>query len=148
MNGIEHPPTEPRVSSGFDEQDVRAASQSAQSVRRRAALCLASFGAMVLWPLLAILVTHTYFDNWRDASLLFGGITGIPLALLALIGLSETALISLMLIVWVAAAVVPDVWLAPRLTSRRAVFTLLGVQTAFSFAQAAMGALMIFGKAV
>ena len=112
------------------------------------ALCLASFGVMVPWPLLGILLTHAYFDNRNEASLLFGGMTGIPLAILALVGLSETAFISLILLVWVATAVVPDIWLARRLSSRRAVFKLLGAQTAFSFAQAAMGAMMIFGKAV
>jgi hypothetical protein len=53
-----------------------------------------------------------------------------------------------LVLVWVAAAVVPGIWLARRLSSRRAVFILLGVQAAFSFAQAAMGVLMIFGKAV
>jgi hypothetical protein len=103
---------------------------------------------MVPWPLFAILMTRSHFNNWNEASLLFGGITGIPIALLALVGLSETALIALVMFVWVAAAVVPNIWLARRLSSRRGVFKLLGVHTAFSFAQAAMGALMIFGKAV
>ncbi len=102
---------------------------------------------MLPWPLLAILATHSYFDNRNEAILLFGGITGIPLAILTLVGLSETAMLSLIVLAWIAAAIVPDIWLARRLASRRAIFTLLGVQAAFSLAQAAMGALMIFGKA-
>ena len=61
---------------------------------------------------------------------------------------TPTALISLVMFVWVAAVVVPDFWLARRLSSQRAVFTLVGVQTFFSPAQATMGALMFFGKAV
>lgn len=97
---------------------------------------------------LAILATHSYFDNGDEASLLFGGITGIPLAILTLVGLPPAVLPWLLVLVWVAAAVVPGIWLARRLSSRRAVFILLGVQAAFSYAQAAMGVLMIFGKAV
>lgn len=68
--------------------------------------------------------------------------------ILSLVGLSETAFLSLIVLAWIAAAIVPDIWLARRLFSRRAIFTLLGVQAAFSLAQAAMGAMMIFGKAV
>ena len=111
-------------------------------------LCLASFVAMLPWPLLAILATYSNFDNGDEASLLFGGITGIPLAILTLVGLPPAVFPWLLVLVWVAAAVVPGIWLARRLSSRRAVFILLGVQAAFSFAQAAMGVLMIFGKAV
>jgi hypothetical protein len=111
-------------------------------------LRLASFVVMVPWPLLAIPATHSNFDNGDEASLLFGGITGIPLATLTLVGLPPAVFPWLFVLVWVAAAVVPGIWLARRLSSRRAVFILLGVQAAFSFAQAAMGVLMIFGKAV
>ena len=50
-------------------------------------LCLACFVVMLPWPLLAILATHSNFDNGDEASLLFGGITGIPLAILTLVGL-------------------------------------------------------------
>jgi hypothetical protein len=103
---------------------------------------------MVPWPLLASLATHSYFDNGDEASLLFGGITGIPIAILTLVGLPPAVFPWLLVLVWVAAVVVPDIWLARRLSSRRAVFMLLGVQAAFSFAQATMGVLMIFGKAV
>jgi len=103
---------------------------------------------MAPWPLLGILVTRSHFDNPNESILLFGGITGIPLVILALFGLSERVLALLLILVWVAAAIVPDIWLAGRLTSRRAVFKLLGAQALFSLGQAAVGVMMIFGKAV
>jgi hypothetical protein len=102
---------------------------------------------MLPWPLLAILA-HSYRDNGDEASLLFGGITRITIAILTLVGLPPAWLPPLLVLLWVAAAVVPDIWLASWLFSRRAIFTSLGVQAAFSLAQAAMGAMMIFGKAV
>ncbi len=148
MNGAVPPEAEPRDPFGVYQQHVPKVAPIAPTPRGVLALCLASFGVMLPWPLLGILLTHSYFDKQNEASLLFGGMTGIPLAILALVGLSETAFISLILLVWVAAAVVPDIWLVRRLSSRRAVFKLLGAQAAFSFAQAAVGAMMIFGKAV
>ena len=77
-------------------------------------LCLASFVVMLPWPLLAILATHSNFDNGDEASLLFGGITGIPLATLTLVGLPPAVFPWLFVLVWVAAAVVPGIWLARR----------------------------------
>lgn len=103
---------------------------------------------MLPWPLLATLATYSYFDNWNEVVLLFGGITGIPLAILSLFGLSEAAVLILILLAWLLAAVVPVVWLARRLTSRRGVLRLYAAQSAFSFAQAALGAMMIFGKSI
>ncbi len=148
MHGAGSPPTQPHDSIGVDEQGVRTPAPDAPKVPGVLTLCLASFGVMVPWPLLAILITHSHFDNWNEASLLFGGITGIPIAILTIVGLPPALLPPLLVLLWVAAAVVPDIWLARRLSSRRAVLILLGAQTAFSFAQAVMGALMIFGKAV
>ena len=72
--------------------------------------------------------------------MLFGGITLFPLMLLALFGpVPEAVLIVVLVLVWLAAAVVPDVWLRRRLRSRLAIGVLLGAQSAFSLAQAAMG---------
>lgn len=148
MQGAASPPTEPRDPVRADEERVRETAPNAPTARGVLALCLASFGVMAPWPLLGILITHSYFSNWNEAGLLFGGITGIPLLILVLFGVSETVFVSLLVLVWVAAAIVPGIWLARRLTSRRAVFNLLGAQTLFSLAQAAMGVMMIFGKAV
>ena len=104
---------------------------------------------MTPWPLLGILLMQSLFDKASEAFFFFGGITMFPLMILALFGSpSEEVLISLFMLVWVAAAVVPDVWLRRRLRSWTAVGVLLAVQSAFSLAQAAMGALLIVGKSI
>lgn len=72
----------------------------------------------------------------------------IPPAILSLVGLLESALLSLISHVWIAVEIVPDLWLARRLSSKQAVYILRGTQAVFSLALAAMGAMMIFGKAV
>ncbi len=130
------------------ERATTGMAREARTLRGVVALCLGSLAVMVPWPLLAILATHPYLDNRNEVVLLFGGITGIPVVMLMLVGVSETAAMSLISLAWIAAAVVPDIWLARRLSSRQSVLLLLGAQAAFSFAQAAVGAMMIFGKAV
>jgi len=103
---------------------------------------------MLPWPLLAILITHSHFDERGEAILLFGGVTGIPLAVLALVGMPEEMFLPLLVLVWIAAAIVPDLLLARRLSSWHAVFNMLGLQAAFSLAQAVIGAMAIVGKGV
>ena len=104
---------------------------------------------MLPWPLLGTTLLHSAFDKASEAILFFGGITLFPLMILALFGSgSEEVLISICMIVWLAAAVVPDLWLRHRLRSWMAIGVLLGAQSAFSLAQAAMGALLILGKNV
>jgi hypothetical protein len=104
---------------------------------------------MVPWPLLGIMLTQPYFDKGSEAFILFGGLTLFPLMILTLFGpVPEEVLILLIMLVWLAAAVVPDVWLRRRLRSWTAIGVLLGVQSAFSLAQAAMGSLLILGKNV
>lgn len=148
MTGADAPPKETSNVVGRHEHREQNTTPIASTHRGVLALCLASFGVMVPWPLLGILVTHAGLDDWTEAILLFGGVTGIPLALLAFFGLPETLLLSLLMLAWVGAVLVPVVCLARRLRSWEAVFGLLGAQAAFSFAQAATGAMMIFGKAV
>jgi hypothetical protein len=116
---------------------------------RTLALCIGSIAAMTPWPLLGIMLTQPYFDKGSEAFMLFGGITLFPLMILALFGsVSEETLIVLFMLVWLAAAVAPDLWLRRRLTSWGAVGILLGIQSAFSLAQAVMGALLVVGKNV
>lgn len=116
---------------------------------RSLALCLGSLAVMTPWPLLGILVMRSSFDQASEEFFFFGGITMFPLMILALFGsVSEDVLIVLMMLVWLAAAVVPDLWLRRRLASWMAIGILLGVQSAFSLAQAVMGALLILGKNV
>ena len=113
------------------------------------ALCVGSLVVMTPWPLLGIELTRPQFDTASEAFMLFGGITMFPLLLLALFGpASEEVLIVLMMLVWVAAAAMPVLWLRRRLRSWMAIGVLLSVQSAFSLAQAAMGALLILGKNV
>jgi len=110
---------------------------------------LGSLAVTVPWPLLGIVLTQTYFDKGSEAFMPFGGITLFPLMILALFGSpSEEVLITLIMLVWLAAAVVPVLWFGRRLRSWMAIGVLLGVQSAFSLAQAVMGALLIVGKNV
>lgn len=116
---------------------------------RTLVLCVGSIAVMLPWPLLGILLMQSLFDNASEAFFFFGGITLFPLMILAIFGSpSEEVLITLFMIVWLAAAVIPNLWLRRRLRSWTAVSVLLGLQTAFSLAQALMGALLIVGKSV
>ena len=139
------PPTHPE---SIDLSRRLPASKIATPLRTLA-LCIGSIAVMTPWPLLGILLMQSLFDKASEAFFFFGGITMFPLMILALFGSpSEEVLISLFMLVWVAAAVVPDVWLRRRLRSWTAVGVLLAVQSAFSLAQAAMGALLIVGKSI
>lgn len=137
------PVTPPTIS------DLRPAPSKVGTPARTLALCLGSIAVMAPWPLLGILLTRSSFDHASEAFMLFGGITMFPLMLLALFGsVPEEVLIVSMMLVWLAAAAVPGVWLRRRFRTWTAVGVLLGVQSAFSLAQAAMGALLILGKNV
>lgn len=112
-------------------------------------LCIGSLAVMTPWPLLGIELTRPYFDTASEAFMLFGGITMFPLMMLALFGsVSEEALIVLLMLVWLASAILPVLWLRRRLRSWMAIGVLLSVQSAFSLAQALMGSLLILGKNV
>lgn len=112
-------------------------------------MCLGSIAVMAPWPLLGILVMRSLFEQPIEAFYFFGGITLFPLVILALFGsASEEMLIVLCMLVWLAAAVLPDLCVRRRLGSWWAIGALLGVQSAFSLAQAVMGALLIAGKSV
>jgi hypothetical protein len=114
---------------------------------RSLALCLGSIAVMAPWPLLGVLFLHSSFDKPSEAFLFFGGLTMFPLMILALFTTpSEAVLIALLMLAWLAAAVIPDLWLRRRLTSWTAIGVLLGAQSAFSLAQAMMGALLVIGK--
>ncbi len=148
MRDARTPPTAPSQVPSVDQAVARETRAQRPTLGRALALCAASFGVMAPWPLLAILATQSLFESWNEAALLFGGLTGIPLLILALVGISETVFVSLILIVWFAALLVPHFWFARRVPSRNAVGVLLGLQTGFSFAQAELGALMVVGKSV
>lgn len=116
---------------------------------RSLALCLVSIAVMIPWPLLGILLTRSSFDRPSEAFLLFGGVTMFPLMILALFGsVPEEVLIALIMLVWLAAAVIPGLWLRRSLRSWWAVVVLLAFVASFSLAQAVMGALLVVGKNV
>ncbi len=90
---------------------------------------------------------HSSFEQPSEAFFFFGGITLFPLMILALFGsVSEELLIVLFMLVWLAAAVMADLWFRRRLSSWTAIGVLLGAQSVFSLAQALMGALRIISK--
>ncbi len=139
------PPTHPELI----DFSRRPAPSKVGTPLRILALFLGSLAVMAPWPLLGIILTQPYFDKGSEAFMLFGGITLFPLMILALFGsVSEEVLIVLFMLVWLAAAVLPTLWLRRRLTSWGAIGGLLAAQTAFSLAQAMMGALLIVGKNV
>jgi len=114
---------------------------------RSLAICLGSLVVMAPWPLIGIMLMQPYFNKGTEAFTLFGGITLFPLMILALFGsVSESVLIVLFMLVWLMAAVVPDLWFRHRLRSWKAIGILLSVQSAFSLAQAVMGALLLLGQ--
>ena len=137
---------------GPAERDQRGRPREASKVGtplRSLALCLVSIAVMVPWPLLGILLTRSSFDRPSEAFLLFGGVTMFPLMILALFGsVPEEVLIALIMLVWLAAAVVPGLWLRRSLRSWWAVVVLLAFVASFSLAQAVMGALLVVGKNV
>jgi hypothetical protein len=112
-------------------------------------LCLGSLAVMAIWPLLGTLMLRSSFEQPTDAFFFFGGLTLFPLMILAIFGsFSEQVHITIILLVWLAAVVVPVVWYRRSMTSWRAIGRLLGAQSAFSLGQAVMGALLMLGRSV
>lgn len=149
MSTADRPPPPPIRPPNRDERGRRLGASMVGTPWRTLAMCLGSLAFMAPWPLLGILLVHPYFDRASEAFMLFGGITLFPLMILALFGsVSEEVLIALLLLVWLAAAVIPNLWLRRHLTSWSTIGGLLGAQTAFALAQAAMGVLLILGKNV
>lgn len=143
------PPAEPPSLSGPGERGGGLAALMVATPQRTLALCIGSIAAMLPWPLLGILLMHSLFDRPSEAVFFFGGITLFPLMILALFGtFAEEVYIAVFMVVWLAAAVVPGLWLRRRLRSRRGIGVLLGVQSVFALAQALMGAMLIVGKSV
>ena len=110
---------------------------------------LASLAVMIPWPLIGIALTHSLFDQASETALLFGGVTGLILApLTSLFEFSETAFLAGVLAVWCSALILPPLIVLRLRSSRTVIAVLLSCQSAFSLAQAALGALMIVGKSV
>ncbi len=113
----------------------------------RSALVLAlSLAVMLPWPLLALGMMYRRFDYPGEFVLLFGGVTGLFLTPILLIARVPGVVFGgILLAAWLAAWIAPAPWVIRRRTP--AFFRkLLIFQSAFSFAQAGMGLLMILGK--
>jgi hypothetical protein len=149
VTGPSHPPLQPVGSAQAAGRDRQSGATKFASPSRTLALCLGSLAVMAPWPLLLILLMRPQFESPSDAYLFFGGITMFPLMVLALFGtVSEGTLVAIFMAAWLAAALVPDLWLRKRLASRRAIVVLLGAQALFSLAQGVMGALLLIGRSI
>jgi hypothetical protein len=116
---------------------------------RASVLCIASIAAMAPWPLLGLALLHTQLDRTTEAFMFLGGVTMFPLIILMVFGSPpEEALMAIVTVVWLVAAVLPDLLLHKRLASWAAIGGLLGAQSLFSLAQAVMAGLLVIGKSV
>ncbi len=114
-----------------------------------AALYLGSLAVMAPWPILGIMLVRSIFERESEALALFGGVTLFPLMILGIVvPLPEPVILGVMVLVWFAAALVPDLLLRRRLRTWPAIAALLGMQSGFSLAQAVMGALLLMGRSV
>ena len=110
---------------------------------------LKSLGVMIPWPIVGIALSYGMFDQADEAILLFGGVTGLFLVPIMMIGdISEMTFGLVICVVWGVALLLPPIIVHRRFRSRGTRAILLGLQSAFSLAQAAMGILMILGKDV
>lgn len=119
------------------------------NTRQRLVFLSLTFLAMILWPMLGIAASSSMFAKPTEAVLLFGGISGILLLPIYVVATpSESAYGVMILVVWLLIWLVPSLWLTSRPANRRSQITLAAVLSAISFAQAALGLLMILGKNV
>ncbi len=137
--------TDPPEAGGAAESATAA---TARTIARLLALCVGSLAVMAPWPFLAYLATRSLFDSPDEVIMLLGGVTGLALLIFAFFGMSNEVFKMVLLVAWVAAAIVPDFWLGRRPMTWKAIGWLLAAQAAFSFAQAALGGMVILGKSV
>ena len=126
MNSPGHAHPQPTMNTQDNELNRQTASSKIRTPFQFLALFLASLTVMAPWPLIGILLTRTSFEEPTEAFMLFGGITLFPLMILALFGsVSEFVFIAIFMIVWVAAAAIPILWLHRRLKSWSSIIGLL-----------------------
>ena len=102
-----------------------------------------------LISMLGIMLVRSVFERESEALALFGGVTLFPLMILGIfVPLPEPVILGVMVLVWFAAALVPDLLLRRRLRTWPGIAALLGMQSGFSLAQAVMGALLLMGRSV
>lgn len=143
------PPVTLPTPPGLNDLSRRPSPPGIGALLSTLALILGSIAVMAPWPLLGTLAMRSSFEEPTEAFYFFGGVTLFPLVFLALFAsVSEEVYIALVMLVWLAAAVLPVLWLRRRLRSWLAIGLLLGAQSAFSLVQAAMGAMLIIGKSI
>ena len=108
-----------------------------------------SLFAVAIWPALGVTACHHLLDDPSEAALLFGGFTGCilyPVALL--VGPSDIAFMSTLMVVWVLLWLLPIRWLIRHPRTRWFQSAFIGILSGVSLAQAALGYVMILGKGV
>lgn len=144
--------TEPASTPPAPQPDVHSRRHQPSIVNtplRTLALCFASFVVMAPWPILGILLMRSLFDEPAEAFGLFGGMTLFPLMILVLFGpVEDHVFYTLIMFVWFAAPVLSTLWFRRKLRTHLAIGGFIAAHAAFSFCQAAMGALLIIGKSV
>ena len=119
---------------------------------KRWRILLFSLAAMVPWPLLALGLCFwgDLFDKAFEAMFLFGSITMLLLLPLMCAGfeIPDAVYGSIVGVVWSAALILPTFAPIRVRQSHVAVIIMIVLQGLFSFAQAALGVLMIVGKNV
>ncbi len=105
--------------------------------------------AVTVWPLLAVAACHHLFDDPSEAALVFGGVIACllyPIALL--VGPSDIAFMGAVMFLWLLIWLIPIVWLIRHPRDRLFQIVFIMILSGVSFAQAALGYLMILGKGV
>lgn len=110
---------------------------------------LLSFLCMIVWPLLGIALMHPMFDQWSEGMLFFGSLSLLfLLPIYAFITPSELVIGVILLAIWLLAWVCSSVWVTRGSSTKTWQIVCLAALSFASFVQAALGSLMILGKAV
>lgn len=105
--------------------------------------------AVAVWPLLGVAASYHLFDDPSEAALVFGGFIACllyPIALLA--GPSDIAFMGAVMLLWLLMWLLPIGWLTRHPRGRPFQGGFIAILSGVSFAQAALGYLMILGKGV
>ena len=110
---------------------------------------LITFGAMVVWPMLAIAAGFSMLENISEVTLLFGGLTTLfflPVVVIlpSIEEIFEILIIATWLFMWIGCSF----WFTSKSHSLRAQLIVLIVLSTISLGQSALGLLMILGKSV
>ena len=123
--------------------------QSEKRGRHSPAFFALTFVAVIVWPLLGIAASLSMYDDISEAAILFGGFTAVLLLPVYMVfPASETLYAVAIIAIWLLVWIVPSVWFTSKPRTRGSQFLFLAILSGVSFAQAALGFLMILGKSV